>query len=264
MANPIVTHMRARPALWFVPLALLLSWYPAILKEMGLKQASGGINPLGVLVAALILSGVTGGWPAVKALLARMVRVKVGPRWYLTAVLIGPVLAFAALALGLLFGIKAPETWGHPSDLLPTFLIMFLFVGLGEEPGWRGYLLPTLQGSYSALKSSLIVGVVWAVWHAPFYGSQVPWEQVAPFFLNVIAGSVVMAWIFNNARGSVFLAMLMHAVNNTVGGAYVGQLLHGADLTLWWWIFTALWMLAAGAIAWKAGPSLRGRGEVGG
>ena len=65
-----------------------------------------------------------------------------------------------------------------------------------------------------------------------------------------------MAWVFNNARGSVFVAMLLHAVNNTIGGAYVGQLLHGDDLSAWRWIFTVLLMLTAAVIAWRAGPSL--------
>jgi len=259
VSNPLVVSLRARPALWFALLAFLLSWYPTLLGELGVKAS--GINPLGPFVAALILSGAIGGWAAVKALLGRMVRIRIRFTWYLAAVLLAPALAFAALGIGLLFGIKAPaaDAWTHWPDLAPTFVIMFLFFGLGEEPGWRGFLLPTLQKSQSALTSALIVGVVWAVWHAPFYGNQVPWEQVLPFFLNVIAGSVVIAWIFNNARGSVFLTMLMHAVTNTIGGAYVAQLLRGDDLTRWWWIFTALWMLTAALIAWRTGPALTAR-----
>src|SRR5262249_19862130 len=163
-------------------------------------------------------------------------------------VLLVPAVAFAALAVGLPFGLKVADAsaWSRWPDLLPAFAVMFLFVGLGEEPGWRGFLLPTLQARPSALNSALVVGVIWAAGHAPFYGGEVPWEQVAPFFLNVVAGSVIMTWIFNNARGSVFVAMLMHAVNNTIGGAYVGQLLHGGDLTAWRWIYTVLLMLTAG------------------
>lgn len=257
MANPITASIRARPALWFVALGFLLSWYPAMLGGLGIVKRASGMNPLGLFLAALILTGVIGGWQGVKALLARLVRVRFHIKWYLIALLLTPALAFIALGIGLPFGIKLPESWGNPVDLIPTFLIMFFFVGLGEEPGWRGFLLPTLQRSYSPLKSSLIVGVVWAIWHAPFFGSEIPWEQTAPFFLNVIAASVVFAWIYNNARESVLLMMLMHAVDDSVGGAYVGQLLGGAALTRWWWISTALWLLVAGLVAWFAGPSLR-------
>jgi membrane protease YdiL (CAAX protease family) len=230
-----------------------------MLGGLGIVKRASGMNPLGLFLAGLILAGVTDGWRGVKALLARLVRVRFHVKWFLIALLLAPALAFLALAIGLLLGAKLPGNRANPADLIPTFLIMFFFVGLGEEPGWRGFLLPTLQHSYPPLKSSLIVGVVWAVWHAPLYGTQIPWEQTVPFFLNVIAGSVVIAWIFNGARESVLLTMLMHAVNNTVGGAYVSQLLHGADLTHWWWIFTALWVLVAALVALLAGPSFRSR-----
>jgi membrane protease YdiL (CAAX protease family) len=257
MANVIAVSIRTRPAVWFVPLAFLLSWYPAILGGLGVKAS--GINPLGPLVAALVVSGISGGWPAIRALLGRLVLARVRLGWYLVALLLAPALAFAALGVGLLSGLKtaASGVGGHTSDLISTFLVMFFFVGLGEEPGWRGFLLPALQRTRSALESALIVGVIWALWHAPFYGNQVPWAQTAPFFLNVVAGSVVIAWVFNNARQSLFLCILMHAVNNTVGGALVGQLLTGNDLTSWWWIFTVLWWLAAALIVWYAGPSLQ-------
>ena len=260
MTIPIVASVRTRPVLWFVPLAFLLSWYPAILGSLGVKAS--GINPLGPLVAALIVSGISGGWPAARTLLGRLVLVKVQLRWYVVALLLAPALAFAALGIGLSMRLRVSALEVHWSDLAPTFLVMFLFVGLGEEPGWRGFLLPTLQRTRSALVSALIVGVIWAVWHAPFYGTQIPWDQTVPFFLNVIAGSVVIAWIFNSTGGSVFLCVLMHAVNNTIGGALVGQLLHGSDLTRWWWIFTALWALTATGIAWYTGPELKRSGAA--
>src|SRR5215472_73466 len=101
VANPIASSMRSYPALWFVPLALLLSWYPTILGSLGVKAS--GINPLGPFVAGLILSAVIGGWAAVKALLARLVRVRVALRWYAAAVLLVPAGAFVALGIGLLF-----------------------------------------------------------------------------------------------------------------------------------------------------------------
>src|SRR5204863_271777 len=89
---------------------------------------------------ALIVSGVAGGRPGVTALLRRMIRVRVGLRWYLVALLLPACFAFLSLGLNLLFGARLPahEQWANWPGIVDHFVIMFLFVGLGEEPGWRG------------------------------------------------------------------------------------------------------------------------------
>jgi membrane protease YdiL (CAAX protease family) len=155
--------------------------------------------------------------------------------------------------------VPAAGAWGNWTDLLPAFLSQFLFVGLGEEPGWRGFMLPQLQRTYSTFVSSLIVGVVWAVWHAPFYGSQVPVDQVAPFILNVVTASVLIAWLYNNSRASVLVCMLLHAVTNAAGGGYVARVLHSRDLVHWWWAYSLLSILVVAILVWLTGPSLKGR-----
>ncbi len=131
-----------RPLWVFFPLAFLLSWYPWLLSFFGVKAS--GINPLGVLVAALIVAVVSRGWAGFKAVLLRIVRVRFGWRWYLIALLLPVVFVSLALGLNLAAGapMPAPEAWAKWPEIIDRFIFGFLFVGLGEEPGWRGYALP--------------------------------------------------------------------------------------------------------------------------
>jgi hypothetical protein len=104
--------------------------------------------------------------------------------------------------------------------LVPVFLLGGLVGGpLGEEPGWRGYALARLQDRYSALVASLILGVLWGVWHLPFFFIKGTEQETTPFFLfvlSIIASSILITWVYNHTKGSVLLALLFHnAVNIT-------------------------------------------------
>ncbi len=79
--------------------------YPTLLSFVGVHAS--GINPLGALAAAFVVSGLAGGRPGVTVLLRRMIRVRVGPRWSLIALLLPACFAFLSLGLNLLFG--APD-----------------------------------------------------------------------------------------------------------------------------------------------------------
>src|SRR5215213_5915444 len=75
---------------------------------------------------------------------------------------------------------------------------------LGEELGWRGYALPRLQVGRSALSASLILGVIWATWHLPFYISgAATLAEFAPTSVTTFAATIVITWLFNNTNGSV-------------------------------------------------------------
>ncbi len=90
-----------------------------------------------------------------------------------------------------------------------------------EEVGWRGYALPSLQEEYGALVSSLLVGVLWALWHWPFFvvKDSAMYENYHGFFWFVLAtlfGSVTYAWLYNSTRGSLLTVSLFHASTNAV------------------------------------------------
>jgi membrane protease YdiL (CAAX protease family) len=206
------------PLTAFFVLACALSWWPWIFYSVGLLP-----NPIvgfGPFLAALVVLAVTEGKRGVMGLLRRMVRWRVGIQWYAVALLLPIVVTLAAAAINVfLLGAhrtsSAADLGGWPV-LLQTFLLWLLIPGLAgtwEEPGFRGYALPRLQFRYSALIASLILGVLWAFWHLPFV---VTGEDIwVDALLFIIEWSIVYTWLFNNAKGSVLIVMLFHAMNNT-------------------------------------------------
>ncbi len=81
--------------------------------------------------------------------------------------------------------------------------------GLFEEIGWRGFALPHLQRRYSALVSSLIIGLVWAFWHFPNFPAFTP-PILAAFVPKVIVMSLIFTWVYNSTGGSLFAVVLLH------------------------------------------------------
>src|SRR5262245_55224950 len=245
--------VRRYPWQCFLPLAFLLSWYPWALMHLGVKAATGGMNPLGVLVAALIVSAIQGGG-SFKALLLRIVRVRAALRWYVVAVGLPVTLVLLTVAMNYAIDPAALHTANLPmrDEVITSFLIGLLFVGLGEEPGWRGLLLHELLARVSWIRAALIVGCFWAAWHVPLLETQVAAEHTAQFFIGVFAASVVLAWLYRGSGESVFLCMLMHATVNTAGANYAFRMFEGAALTRLWWINAILWSAAAIAIALRS------------
>lgn len=94
---------------------------------------------------------------------------------------------------------------------------MALTDGLGEELGWRGSALPRLLSRHNALAASLILGVLWVLWHLPLVWTEgYPLYQQPAWLLlaDALAKSVIFTWVFLNTRGSVLLAVLLHASTN--------------------------------------------------
>ena len=207
------------------------------------------------LISFFVLA-ITQGKTGVVGLLRRMVRWRVGLRWYAVALLLPVAISLAAAVFNVLLGAQAPSSGelGGWTSLWSTFFLLLLIPGIGgtwEEPGWRGYALPQLQTGHSALSASLILGVLWAFWHLPL---MVVGEVHYSDIVFVIAWTVVFTWVFNNTRGSVLLAMLMHATNNTISGSFFGPMFSGADSARDAWLFAALWCATAVVVVIVYGP----------
>jgi membrane protease YdiL (CAAX protease family) len=227
----------------FFVLAFALSWYPWMLALI--RGRASGPNPLGPLVAAIIVTAIASGRSGLREFFSRLVRWRIGFKWYVVTFATPVLLCLIAVAITRCFAPPASVLSIDKIHELPArFLFILLFIGLGEEPGWRGFALPHLQRRYSPLISSLILGAFWAVWHLPLIGNEFPPPIVAPFLLSVLGATFMLTWLFNETRGSVLLPMLLHATVNTIGAGLVFPLFSGAPLILLWWVYGLIWLCA--------------------
>ncbi len=252
----LVSLIRRHPLISFFVLAYALSWWSWILYAFGLSPAP--IASFGPFLAALVVLAITQGKSGIGGLLRRMVRWRVGIRWYAVALLLPVGIALAATALNVLLGAQAPSAadLGGWTGLFSTFAVVLLIPGTGgtwEEPGWRGFALPSLQAGRSALVASLILGAVWALWHLPLVvatGQMGGWDIV-----NIMAWTLVLTWVYNGTGGSVLIVMLFHAMFNTVSGSFISPLaFSGADSVRQSWLLAAVWCAVAVAVVMWAGP----------
>jgi membrane protease YdiL (CAAX protease family) len=116
-----------------------------------------------------------------------------------------------------------------PIEFLALILVGFVSGPLFEEPGWRGFALPRLQGHMGALRGTLLLGTLWAAWHMPQY--LVPeWADenggldatlVVTFLLMVVAIAPILTWLYNRTSGSLLLVMLAHSSINAALAVFV-------------------------------------------
>lgn len=135
-------------------------------------------------------------------------------KWYLPVIFLMPLIAL--LSYGYL---KFTEGILPKPELSFLSIIIFFFVyfigAIGEEVGWSGYVIEPMQNKYGALKASIIVGVIWAIWHIiPYFQAHqsikwIIWQCIGTVFLRII-----MVWIFNNAGKSIFAMVLFHTMIN--------------------------------------------------
>jgi membrane protease YdiL (CAAX protease family) len=130
--------------------------------------------------------------------------------WWLFLILGIPAVVYVGAAI--------KGTIGDPSPFSPWYQVLpalahALLLGPIEEFGWRGLALPLLQRKFAPFWAGLILGVIWAVWHIPsFLMSGMPQSSwsAGPYFLGIVAISVILTPFFNAARGSLLIAILYH------------------------------------------------------
>jgi uncharacterized protein len=217
--------VRRHPLVTLFVLAYTLTWAIQIPRAAGLLEGEGWqLVTWAPAIAALLTAALTGGRPAVRELGERLVRWRVGWQWYVVVIL-GPA-AFSLSVAGL-YALFPTGSWAaalppalteEPLVVLPVlFLIYTLTDGLGEEPAWRGFALPQLLARYNALVASLIVGVLWALWHLPLLWLEESTryqEPVWPILVDNTAKSFIFTWVFLHTRGSLLMAILFHGATN--------------------------------------------------
>lgn len=227
--------MQQHPLFSFFILAYAFSWalsIPFILSEWGILNGDFtvlfAIKSFGPFVAAILLTRIMEGKPGVIGLRKRIRQWQAGWQWYVFILLVIPALILTGIAVqtGKLTGFEGIQP-ALPATYLVTYLMVMFGGGpLGEEPGWRGFALPRLQQRYGALRGTLILSAVWSCWHLPDFLTSAqgggPGTGFSAFLTNfpiflvlITSIAILLTWIFNHTRGSIFLAILAHASINT-------------------------------------------------
>jgi uncharacterized protein len=262
-----VSTVSRHPLVVFFVLAFVLTWVVWVPRAAGL--------PMGVVgqlwtwvpaVAAVLAAALTGGRADVRRLLARLLRWRVGWWWY-ALVILGPA-AFAAVVGGVYVLLGGSWTTAFPAATLGlASLALFLVVltltdGVGEELAWRGFALPRLLERHSALVASVVLGVLWGLWHLPLVfteGMALFGQPIWLLLADIVAKSILFTWVFLRTQGSVLIAALLHGATNLV--VVSPNVSSTGDLLLPVLALAAKWLLV-GIILLVCGPALiRGRAD---
>ena len=180
-----------------------------------------------ILITGALVTAIADGRGGLRTYLSRIVRWRVGIKWYAVALLLPLALRLIAFGLNIISGatVSASIQLSAWPELIAAFLFVFFTIALGEEPGFRGFALPRLMAGRSALAASLILGVLHTIWHLPNF---VTGDDSLDVILIIIAGAVLITWLFNNTMGSVFIIMILHASVNLWAEVF-NPLFSGAD-----------------------------------
>src|ERR1700757_3584116 len=214
--------IRRYPVATYFALTFLISWTgalavaaPHLIRLQPLPQMTGilmfPVMLLGPSFAGVVLTRIVDGKSGLRVLFSKMFGAWVPPRWY-TALLLPPALVLTVLFL--------LERFVSPVYAPNHFFIGILFgipAGFLEEIGWMGYAFPKMRSESDGLVPSILLGLLWALWHLPvinYLGTATPHGEYwltffLAFTLAMTAMRVLIAWIYSNTK-SVLLAQLMH------------------------------------------------------
>ena len=208
-----------------------LVWIPLVLSSRALLPIRFPESLAWLAGVAPIFSGILMtyrelGRSGLKQLLTRCLMWKFGIGWYLIVVLLPIVIILLDLVLYRLFGGTLsgvpPTAW--PMSYL-SLVFIFIPLAIFEEAGWRGYASPRLQYLLGKWGGSLVLGVLWGIWHIPYYlirGVSIFADFSLPylvlsllfFVIGTTAFETLMTWVFRQTRGSLLFACIFHASNN--------------------------------------------------
>ncbi|MCK6211679.1 CPBP family intramembrane metalloprotease [Georgenia sp. EYE_87] len=217
--------VRTRPVLAFYVLAFTitwLSWWPMAAHNRGLIAVDvpglfvlGGLGPG---IAAWAVMRAVSRADAAETLLRPLLRWRVSVRWFVVAACLFPAIWILAAVLSGSLTAELAALGSVPVVVMA--LLRYVIAAVPEEAGWRGFALPALQVRHSALTSSLVVGLLWALWHLPLLLGGDPTMStypLVPYVVWVVAEAVLYTWLYNSTSGSLLVVVLLHGVTNVVG-----------------------------------------------
>ncbi len=211
----------------FFLIAFLVAWLffitGSILSEnTPLSTLAHGLIFIGVIspgFVAIFMTAQAQGVVGVKLLIEKISFKNTGVQWYLFALtFMALIKGLAALVFFLLY-----DSWplfGTTSwyGMLGAIAVS-MWVQAGEELGWRGYALPLMSKKFGLARASVLLGILWAVWHLPLFYLEAAdtFHQSFPLYALQVTGlSVIMAWLLWKVQGNLLPLMVFHAaINNT-------------------------------------------------
>lgn len=242
--GPIRAAIAGHPIAAFIAIVFASTW--AMTGLLSISLMFGLVALFGPALGAVVVSWAEG---SLGDLRQRFGVRRASPRLYLVALGLPLSIAAGAAFLWTLSGHGAPGI----GTVSAIELVIFVLV-VGEETGWRGFLLPRLRERLSLPAAGIVSGIVWSLWHLPIYLQ--PGQGLAAFGVFAwwtIPFALVMAFVVERARSSILVATVMHGAANIS----IPLLLPGVDRT-WTLIATgALYLLFAGALVIHAAGTSR-------
>jgi membrane protease YdiL (CAAX protease family) len=217
---------------------------------------------LGPLAAVALIICATEGKSGLRDWYRRMTRFRGPARFYVIAIALPAAIPLASAGFAVIAGAGVPEGSRWAASILPAVVLVVpaavLFGPVGEEPAFRGDGQYRLQASISPLSAALVIGAGVIAWHLPLMlrGESPVW----PLVVVLPAVSVIYAWLYRMS-GTIWPAILVHAVTNGVSALYLGEVFDGDAATLRLGFMATAYVVWAAYIVLRYGSSLSRREE---
>ncbi len=234
-------------------------WIPSVLDGIGIELpfSVAGYSILVIIIGAFapMLAAITlvareAGWKGTKTFLGQALDFRFKPIYLVLALALPLLIHAIAHYLALAVGLDVAQTL-FPNDLpvaplvlaIPYFMLMLLIGGGQEEFGWRGYAQEPLQEKIGVIRASLVIGVIWGIWHLPLWfmaGDLHSSYSFLAFVTMTTSISIVYAWLYNSSGKKLIPVMFFHAMSNTA--APLLPFLHGneGEPESAYWIYAAV------------------------
>jgi len=224
-----------------------------------LSSILGYVAVFGPMAAAFLLTYFSGGWQAVKSAFREGWRGFPEKKWWWAILLLIPV--NAAVTLGIMILFDLPVVWEAalpPAMIVPIGLLILLLGAYPEEFGWRGYALPRMLKRWNPLVASLILGVIWGIWHLPLHFIETTTQYHIPigeYLLQTILLTILYTWLYRKTQRSL-LAMAMFHLSSNLAGAIFPYWTSSAGRWIGFFLLLVVTVPAAFSL-WKSEPEKR-------
>lgn len=268
--NTIRNFIKKQAVVTYFILTFVITWGAMLLMAgpQGFPLSEEQLSALGPMIyvgmlvgpsfSALLLTALESGKAGFGKLWAQLSKWRISIRWYALALLATPLLATLILLVLSPLSTEFQPAIFTVEDKISFIIMNFvmgLFIGLFEELGWLGFVVPRMRQRTGLLATGIIVGLLWGAWHFPPFWEGNSFSAFFPLLLLVIrlfawlpAYRVLMVWFYDRT-GSLFVSILMHASLDFTMLSLPSATLSGNNLVIWILVWSAALWLFVGAIA---------------